>query len=97
MPFITPPVSQSPLSRLFITPILELLSIFHAYYLGVFLLRRRRQLKRTQREKKTLESLERRIGELYELIEPEHSTEDFVRSLPNPNTVRKTNAKNSGY
>ena len=53
-------------------------------------------IKRTQRElemgEKTLESLARRIGELDELIEAENSTEEFVRSMRNPNTVRKTTA-----
>ena len=41
---------------------------------------------------KTLESLARRIVELDELIEAENSTEEFVRSMRNPNTVRKTDA-----
>ena len=41
-------------------------------------------------EKKPLESLARRIGELDELIEAEQSTTEFVRSMRNPNTVRKT-------
>ena len=55
-------------------------------------------IKRTQRERelemgeKTLESLARRIGELDELIEAENSTEEFVRSMRNSNTVRKTTA-----
>ena len=53
-------------------------------------------IKRTQRElemgEKTLEALARRIGELDELIEAENSTEEFVRSMRNPNTVRKTTA-----
>ena len=41
---------------------------------------------------KTLGSLARRIGELDELIEAENSTEEFVRSMRNSNTVRKTTA-----
>ena len=53
-------------------------------------------IKRTQRDlemgEKTLESLARRIGELDELIEAENSTEEFVRSMRNPSTVRKTDA-----
>ena len=53
-------------------------------------------IKRTRRElemgEKTLESLARRIGELDELIEAENSTEEFLRSMRNPKTVRKTTA-----
>ena len=54
-------------------------------------------IKRTQRElemgEKTLKALARRIGELDELIEAENSTEEFVRSMRNPNTVRKKNGR----
>jgi hypothetical protein len=50
--------------------------------------------KRTAEEiemgERTLESLARRIGELDELIEAENSTEKFVMSMRNSNTVRKT-------
>ena len=49
-------------------------------------------IKRTQRElemgEKQLESLARRIGGLDEVIEARNSTEEFVRSMLNPNTVR---------
>ena len=41
---------------------------------------------------KILESLARRIGELDALIEAENSTEEFVRSMRNLNTVWKTTA-----